>query len=60
MSTRLFDLFIDRVVRDKDARVVERGAKVQYVGDESWKVTYLLFADDAALEADPIMFGCKA
>ena len=53
MSPWLFNLFMDGVVREVNARVLERGASMQSVGDErAWEVSQLLFADDTALVAD--------
>ena len=51
MSPWLFNVYMDGVVREVNARVLGRG--LELVGEnERWEVNQLLFADDTALVAD--------
>ena len=54
MSPWLFNLYMDGVVREVNARVCERGVELVNVGEvnQRMEVEQLLFADDAALVAD--------
>ena len=52
MSPWLFNLFIDGVVREVNARVLGRGLKLVDGEDRMWELCQLLFADDAVFVAD--------
>jgi len=51
MSPWLFNLFMDGVVREVNARMLGRGCEMVH-GNETWHLSQLLFADDTALVAD--------
>ena len=48
----LFNLYIDGVVREVNARVVSRGLKLVDGNDNEWELNQLLFADDTVVVAD--------
>ena len=48
----MFNLYIDRLVREAQARTLGRGAQLVGDGVEKWEVSQLLFADDTVLVAD--------
>ena len=52
MSPRLFNLYMDGVVREVNARVLGRGLKVVDGNDNEWELSQLLFADDIVVVAD--------
>ena len=52
MSPRLFNLYIDGVVREVNARVLGRGSKLVDGNDNEWELNQLLFADDTVVVAD--------
>lgn len=52
MSPWLFNLYVDGVVREVNARVLGRGLKLVGENDHEWEVNQLLFADDTVLVAD--------
>ena len=53
MSPWLFNVYMDGVVREVNARVLGRGAELSTVGGvQRWEINQLLFADDTALVAD--------
>ena len=52
MSPWLFNLYIDEMVREVNARVLGRGLKLVYRNDNEWELNQLLFADDTAVMAD--------
>ena len=52
MSPWLFNLYIDGVVREVNARVMGRGLELNGGGGMRWELCQLLFADDTALVAD--------
>jgi len=52
MSPWLFNMFMDGVVKEVNARVMSRGAELLEGNGVSWQVSQLLFADDTALVAD--------
>ena len=52
MSPWLFNLFMDGVVREVQARKLERGAQLVGDGEGKRDVSQLLLADDAVLVAD--------
>ena len=49
MSLRLFNLYIDGVVREVNARVLGRGLKLVDGNDNEWELNQLLFADDTVV-----------
>ncbi|XP_076031278.1 uncharacterized protein LOC143019503 [Oratosquilla oratoria] len=51
MSPWLFNLYMDGVVREVNARVVSQGLEMVKENGEKWEVSQLLFADDTALVA---------
>ena len=52
MSPWLFNLYIDEVVREVNARVLGRGLKLVDGNDNEWELNQLLFADDTVVVAD--------
>ena len=52
MSPWLFNLYIDGVVREVNARALGRGLKLVDGNDNEWELNQLLFADDTVVEAD--------
>ena len=52
MSPWLFNLYIDRVVREVNARVLGRGLKLVDGNDNEWELNQLLFVDDTVVVAD--------
>ena len=52
MSPWLFNLYIDGVVREVNARVLGRGLKLMDGSDNAWQLNQLLFADDTVVVAD--------
>ena len=48
----LFNLYIDGVVREVNARVLGRGLKLVDGIDNEWELNQLLFADDTVVVAD--------
>ena len=52
MSLWLFNLYIDGVVREVNARVLGRGLKLVDGNDNEWELNQLLFADDTVVVAD--------
>ena len=52
MSPLLFKFYMDRVVREVQARTLGRRAQLVGDGKLKWKVSQLLFADDTVLVAD--------
>ena len=52
MSPWLFNLYIDGVVREVNARVLGRGVKMIGRDDNEWELNQLLFADDTVVVAD--------
>ena len=52
MSPWLFNLYIDVVVREVNARVHGRGLKLMDENDNEWELNELLFADDTVVVAD--------
>ena len=48
----LFNLYMDDVVREVEARTLGRGTLLVGDGVEKWEVSQLLFADDTVLAAD--------
>ena len=52
MSPWLFNLYIDGVVRELNARVLGRGLKLVDGNDSEWELNQLLFADDTVVVTD--------
>ena len=52
MSPWLFNLYIDGVVREVNARVLGRGVELIDANDNAWQMNQLLFADDTVVVAD--------
>ncbi|XP_068229396.1 uncharacterized protein [Palaemon carinicauda] len=52
MSTWLFNLDVDGVVREVNARVLGRGLKMIDKNNHEWEANQLLFADDTVLITD--------
>ena len=52
MSSWLFNVFMDGVVREVNARVLGKGLELLSVNDGKFEINQLLFADDTALVAD--------
>ena len=48
----MFNLYIDGVVREVNARVLGRGLKLVDGNDNEWELNQLLFADDTVVVAD--------
>ena len=52
MSPWLFNIYIDGVVREVNARVLGRGLKLRDRNECDWELNQLLFADDTVVVAD--------
>jgi len=52
MSPWLFNMYMDGIVSEVNARVLGRGLELVSGNGEKWEVCQLLFADDTALVAD--------
>ena len=52
MSPWLFNLYIDGVVREVNARVLGRGLELIDASENAWQLNQLLFADDTVVVAD--------
>ena len=52
MSPWLFNVYMDGVVREVNARVLGKGLELLSVNDGRFEINQLLFADDTALVAD--------
>ena len=52
MSPWLFNLYMDGVVREVNARVLGRGLKLVDGNENEWELNQLLFADDTVVVAD--------
>ena len=52
MSPWLFNLYMDAVVREVNARVLGRGLKLVDGNENEWELNQLLFADDTVVVAD--------
>ncbi len=52
MAPWLFNVYMDGVVREVNARVLGREAELVGVNGENWELSQLLFAYDTALVAD--------
>ena len=52
MSPWLFNIYIDGVVREVNARVLGRGLKLLDGNENNWEINQLLFADDTVVVAD--------
>ena len=52
MSPWLFNLYMDGVVREINARVLGRGLKLVDGNENEWELNQLLFADDTVVVAD--------
>ncbi len=52
MSPWLFNLYMDGVVRELHARMLDRGLSLVNADGREWSPSQLLFADDTALVAD--------
>ena len=52
MSPWLFNLYIDGVVREVNARVLGKGLKLVDGNDNDWELNQLLFVDDTVVVAD--------
>ena len=56
MSTCLFNLYMDGVVREVQGRTLGKGPHLVGAGEEKWEVSQLLFTDDTVLVADSKKF----
>ena len=52
MSSRMFNLYIDGLVIEVNARVLGRGLKLVDGNDNEWELNQLLFADDTVVVAN--------
>ena len=52
MSPWLFNLYMDGVVREVQAKTLGKGAQFLGDGEEKWEVSQMLFADDTVLVKD--------
>ncbi len=52
MSRWLFNIYMDGVVREVNARVLRRGLSLISADGREWNLSQLLFANDTALVAD--------
>ena len=59
MSPWLFNLYIDRVVRETNTRVLGRGLKLVDGNDNGWELNQLLFVDNTVVVADSERKPCQ-
>ena len=59
MSPWLFNLYIDGVVKEVNARVLGRGLKLVEENGGDWELNQLLFADDTVVVADSEVKLCQ-
>ena len=59
MSPLLFNLYVDGVVREVNARVLEKGLELLSANDGRFEINQLLFPDDTALVADSEQKLCR-
>ena len=59
MSSWLFNVYMDCVVREVNARVLEKGQDLQSVNCDMLEINQLLFADDTAVVADSVEKLCR-
>ena len=59
MSPWLFNVFIDRVVGEVNAKVLGKGMELLSVNGGRFEIIQMLFADDTALVADSEEKLCK-
>ena len=59
MSQWLFNVYMDGVVREVNARVLGKGLELLSVNDGRFEINQLLFADDTALVADSEQKLCR-
>ena len=59
MSPWLFNVYMDDVVREVNARVLWKGLELLRVNDGRFEINHLLFADDTALVADSEQKLCR-
>ena len=59
VSPWLFNLYINGVVREVNARVLGRGLKLADGNDNEWELNQLLFADDTVVVADSKRMLCQ-
>ncbi len=52
MSSWLFNIYMDGVVREVNPRILCRGLSLVNADSKEWKLSQLLFLDDTALVAD--------
>ena len=55
----LFNLYIDGVVREVNARALGRGLKLVVGNDNEWELNHLLFADDTVVVEDSERTLCQ-
>ena len=59
MSPWLFNVYMDGVVREVNARVLGKGLEIMSVNGGRFEINQLLFADDTALVADSDQKLCR-
>ena len=59
MSQWLFNVYMDGVVREVNARVLRKGLKQPSVNGDRFEIHQLLFTDDTALVADSEEKFCR-
>ena len=59
MSPWLFNVYMDGVVREANARVLGKGLERLSVNDGRFEINHLLFTDDTALVADSEQKLCR-
>ena len=59
MSPRLFNVYMDGVVRDVNVRVLGKGLQLLSANGGRFEINQLLFADDTALVADSEEMLCR-
>ena len=59
MSPWLFNVYMDGVVREVNARVLGKGLELLGVNDGRFEINQMSFADDTALVADSEQMLCR-
>ena len=52
ISPWLFNVYMDDIIKDVNARVQERGLRLEDQGGNDWRVTQILYANETVLLGD--------